>query len=479
MQTLSPSRFRLKSGILKPGIRSKILAIVLGVTLILTLSIMAYAHTAFRSGLEEQLNEKSISLAQNIAARSAEPVLTNNVFELYDLAYNTKENNRDVLYVIMEDSEKNILVHTFQDYFPQDLQEVEHAFDGNEATVVRKFNTEKGVLRDVAAAIFDETKPEKIVRLGVVDYSVQSALATTTRQILLISTIILLAAGTLVYFISSVTFIKPVNALLESVQAVSRGELERQVEINTGDELSELADNFNSMTCKLAETKRMRDSLLQKTINSQEEERQRVARELHDETGPTLSTLTISLQLLEGAQDQKEYREKIEEFRQLLLHTVEQIRGMVWKLTPTLLMDLGLKAALESFINKFWQEQEWELDLHISGLEDRRLPAEVEITAYRVIQEALTNIYKHAEAGKVEIRVEATDKQLEVAVVDDGVGFEPELFEKKGKSGLGLRSMRERVELVRGKLQVSSSPHEGTTVEFTIPLPEEGGEKNF
>ena len=463
-----------------PGIRSKLMAIVLGATLILTLFIMLYNHTVLRARLDEQLDEKGVSLAQNMAARSVEPSLTNNIFELYELAYNTKENNEDVIYVLLEDVEGNIVVHTFQDYFPPDLKDVEHTMGDEEMNgkgeevSLQKYSTEKGILRDIAVPVFEGPEPEKRVRLGIVDYSVQTALAATTRQLLLIALFSFLVAGSGVFLISNRIFIKPINNLLNSVKAVSEGDLSQQVKVRTGDELSELAENFNSMTETLARTKEMRDSLLQKIINTQEEERQRVARELHDETGPTLSTLMISLQFLEDAEDRDEFKQKLEEYRELLRYSLEQIRRLVWKLTPTLLVDMGLKAALESFIDKYWQDQGWEVNLVINGLEDRRLPSEIEVTVYRVIQEALTNISKHAKASKVDINVEATDEGINALIEDDGVGFEPAKLDPSSKMSLGLTSMQERVELVGGTFHLSSSPQQGTAVKINIPLPEEG-----
>ncbi|GEM_PF-2279699 len=463
-----------------PGIRVKIIAIVLGITLILTLITMVYAHTALRARLEEQLNEKSVSMAQNLAARSVEPALTNNIFDLYDLAYSTKEGNQDVFYVLMVDNEENILVHTFQDYFPPDLFQVEHTLSGSESVDVQKFTTEKGILRDVAAPVFEGPDPEIMVRLGVIDYSVQSAISDTTWQILLISLLTFLVTGTGVYFISTVTFIKPINSLLNSVKAVSEGDLSQQVKVNTGDELSELADAFNSMTQRLSQTKKTRDSLLGKIINSQEEERQRVARELHDETGPTLSTLMISLKFMEDSKDTAELKEKIEDFRQLLMQSLEQVRLLAWKLTPTLLVDLGLKAALESFIDRYWRNQEgWEINLQIHGLDERRLPSEIEVSIYRVVQEALTNIYKHAQASKVWIFINATTDMAEVVIEDNGIGIDLENFNRESKIGMGLTSMQERIELVGGTFFLESSPNQGTAIKIEIPLSEKGGDENF
>ena len=465
----------------RPGIRGKVILIVLGVTIVLTLFTMAYLHTTLRDKLAEQLDHKSVSISRNVAARGIDHVLTNNMFELHKLAYDTMENNDDVIYVMFLDDERNLMAHTFQDYFPPDLLDIEHEISGEDYNL-KKFQSEKGILRDIAVPVFPGTEgdTETIARVGVIDHSVQSALSTATQQLISIAAVIFIVVSFLVYLITTYTTIKPINSLLSSVQAVAQGDLSRKVQVKSKDELNTLASAFNSMTKQLSQAQAARDRLMSKLIHSQEEERQRISRELHDETGQSLTTLMLTLRFLEEAQDLNEVKERTEEHRQLLLQTLEQVRMLAWKLTPSPLIDLGLKAALESVVNKFKQSSEWNINMQIKGLENRRLPSEIELTIYRVVQEALTNIAKHASAENVDIFLECTENKIMLVVEDDGVGFDTEKIktDKEGRSTLGLNSMKERISLIGGKFNIESVPQEGTTLHVYIPLEFAGGDEN-
>ncbi len=468
---------RLRRKIPTPGIRAKVIGIVLGATMLLTLSTLLYVNTILRITLDDQLDQKTISLTRDVAARSMEPILTNNIFKLHQLAYNTMDNNDDVIYVFFIDDTGNILAHTFKDYFPPDLLTIEHEGSGA-GNSLRKFQTEEGVLRDAAAPVFPGPDPEETVRVGLVDYSLQEALAASTQRLLLISAITFVIMSIIVYFITTLTTIKPLNSLMNLVQAVAQGDLSQRATVKSGDELSILANNFNAMTQQLAQAQEARERLMQRIIHSQEDERRRISRELHDETGQMLSTLMISLHFLETCTNLNELKQKTAEFRQLLLKSLEQVRLLAWKLTPAPLIDLGLKAAIESNINKY--RDYWEINLRMEGLEHHRFPPETEVSIYRVTQEALTNIARHARAKNVDILLDCQGDKLLVTIEDDGVGFDLEKLEEESelKTNLGLVSMQERISLAGGKLKIESSPGKGTTLHVSIPLlpPEVGAD---
>lgn len=441
---------------------------------------MLYLHTTMRDKLVEQLDHKSISISRNVAARSVDPILTNNMFELHHLAYHTLENNEDVIYVFFLDHEENIMAHTFQEYFPPDLLNIEHEITQEDYNL-KKFQTEEGILRDVAVPVFSESEPETVVRVGVIDHSVQSALSTATQQLTFIAAVSFILVSSAVYLLTTYTTIKPLNSLLDSVQSVSQGDLSKQVTVNSKDELNTLAKAFNSMTQRLSQAQSARDRLMSKLIYSQEEERQRISRELHDETGQSLTTLMLTLRFVEEAKDLDEVKEKTEEHRQLLLQTLDQVRLLAWKLTPSPLMDLGLKAALESFINKYRHNTDWNINLQIKGLENQRLPSEIELSIYRAVQEALTNIAKHAQADNIDIFLDCTENRIMLIIEDDGVGFDTEKLKSQDeqKHSLGLNSMKERITLMGGNFNIESVPCEGTALHIYIPLSHTGGDENF
>jgi len=472
---------RVKRKLPAPGIRSKVIGIVLGVTMLLTLFAIIYVHTLLRTAMADQLDQRIISLTRNVAARSMEPLLNNNIFKLHQLAFNTTENNEDIIYVFFMDDAGNILAHTFEDYFPPDLLNIEHEAD--KANSMRKFQTEEGVLRDVAMPVFPGSDPaDTMVRVGLVDYSLQKALTTATHRLLFISIIIFITMSIIVNFITTQVIIKPLNSLLNLVQNVAKGDLSQRAMFKSGDELSILAKNFNAMTLQLEQAQLARGRLMKRTIFSQEDERRRISRELHDETGQMLSTLMISLSRMEKSTNLSELKQKTAEFRRLLSQSLEQVRLLVWKLTPAPLIDLGLKAAMESFINKYRNSVAWQVNLRIEGLDHCRLPPETELSIYRVTQEALTNITRHAHAENVAIFLNCHEDKLLMMIEDDGVGFDLKKIEKEGglKDNLGLISMKERISFVGGKLEIESSPGNGTSLFICIPLssPEEDVDRN-
>lgn len=467
---------RIRQNIIRPGIRGKVIGIVLGATVLLALSSMLYIQTFLQAALAEQLDQKTISITRDVAARSVDPILTNNIFKLHQLAYDTLENNEDVIYVFFIDDAENILVHTFKEYFPPDLLEIEHT-GGDRGYSLLKFQAEDGILRDLAVPVFPGPEQEITARVGVIDYSLQNTLAIATRELLLIALATFAALSVIAYFTTTLTAIKPLNSLLHSVEAVGRGDLSQQMTVKSGDEFSSLANAFQKMTQQLANAQLARDRLVKKIVYSQEEERQRISRELHDETGQMLSTMMISLSLLEKSKSLTEMKEQTADFRQILLQSLEQVRRLAWTLTPASLISLGLKAALESLINKYRDTPGLEIVFHFEEINSHRLPLEIESTVYRVIQEALTNIVRHARAEHVNIFVNRYENKILIAIEDDGIGFDLENVKDdcEQKTGMGLISIEERISLIGGKLKVEASPGKGTSFYICIPLPLQEG----
>lgn len=218
----------------------------------------------------------------------------------------------------------------------------------------------------------------------------------------------------------------------------------------------------------------VRTLLLEKIITAQEEERKRIARELHDQTSQSVASLLMGLELLENVESPEEIRERVEELRGITNSVLGELHDLALELRPSILDDLGLEAALERYIQEWSGKFRVKVDLHCYGLLNSRLPAQVELTVYRVVQEALTNIAKYAQAGSVSIIVERRKSAVTVIVEDNGVGFEVDrvlaspLEEKK----LGIFGMEERVSVIGGEFTIESEPGAGTTIYIKIPLEE-------
>jgi two-component system, NarL family, sensor histidine kinase DevS len=207
-----------------------------------------------------------------------------------------------------------------------------------------------------------------------------------------------------------------------------------------------------------------RDSL-KRVVTGQEVERRRLARELHDETGQALTSILLGLKAVEDAPDAESMRAAAAELRGLVVATLQDVRRLAVELRPKVLDDFGLVAALERLVETVSERSGIEIHLE-ARLGPDRLPELVETTLYRLVQEALTNVVKHAQARRVSVLLVRRAGSVTAVVEDDGVGFDAEAARP---DGLGLPGMQERVGLLEGLLRVESSPT-GTTVAAEVPL---------
>jgi len=197
-----------------------------------------------------------------------------------------------------------------------------------------------------------------------------------------------------------------------------------------------------------------------------EEEARRIAHALHDEAAQML--VSVYLALAEVATQVPAAREQLDRISKLLDHVTEHLRNLSHELRPVILEDLGLVPALESLVRGIATRTG--LGITIASTMTARLPLSVETVLYRILQEALTNVNKHARATRVIIRLERTAGTVNGSIQDDGIGFdEPSLFSNTAGRGLGLIGMRERLDTVGGTLSISSAAGRGTTLVVTIP----------
>ncbi len=217
----------------------------------------------------------------------------------------------------------------------------------------------------------------------------------------------------------------------------------------------------------------IRSRLLEQVISAQEEERGRIARELHDETGQSLTALLVGLKTVAAAHSLEEAKGWAESLRTVASMALHEVGRLAWGLRPSVLDDLGLLATVERYATEYADSYAITVDLKTKGFGGSRLPFYIETTLYRIMQEALTNIVKHAAARRVCIIVEQQDDAVQMIVQDDGRGFDVDAtLRTPGTSkGLGLHGMQERAVLLNGSLNIQSSPGRGTTIAVGIPLP--------
>jgi signal transduction histidine kinase len=214
-----------------------------------------------------------------------------------------------------------------------------------------------------------------------------------------------------------------------------------------------------------------RTRLLNRMVSAQEDERQRVARELHDHLGQYFAAMLLGLDAAEKAWKRNAGGDRtITDLKAITSGMSREVHQLSWELRPTALDDLGLEPAFANYLEK-WSDR-FNLNVDFAGhLQRRRLSAPIEITLYRVLQEAMTNIAKHASAGKISVVLEADIDEVRMIVEDDGTGFAQNHTgaSDAATSGYGLIGMRERLALVGGSLEIEASPGHGTALFCRIP----------
>ena len=291
----------------------------------------------------------------------------------------------------------------------------------------------------------------------------------------------------------------PLAQLERTARRVSGGELDARVRLGAirDPETATLAESFNHMLDTIrTDARRLEEysvrlqELSDQVLLAQEEERRRLARELHDQTGQELSTLLLGLKLFRDAAarpspDLPALRTQAAELAELARSTLDGVRTLALELRPRMLDDLGLATALRAYAEEWSARAGVPVDF-TAEISDTKLPSNTELAVYRLVQEALVNVAKHADASRVSVRIERRDGELLAEVRDDGRGMVlPErgrpyssdgagrLEERHGgglSAGLGLFGAQERIALVGGRFALESAPGQGTTVRAVIPL---------
>lgn len=317
---------------------------------------------------------------------------------------------------------------------------------------------------------------EALAGLWITSHSLESRHYFIDTGFIVIATMLSL----LINFVLLRASFRPLFSLLHTIRAIGAGDLTRRAENLPADsEIGELAVAFNTMLDQLAATQRQQAVLV---LQAQEEERRRVARELHDESSQNLTALLVhteilhqSLQNFPETASARDVGAQLDagllQLTRLTEQTLENVRTLALQLRPGILDDLGLQAALRWLAGDFQQRMHVPVELSIDGLEEtlqqhprHPLAALYATTLFRIAQECLTNVARHAQAQQVSISYKQDGTFISLYVRDDGCGYDP----ARQKAGLGITGMRERAALLGGMLMFSST--KGTVVEARLPL---------
>ncbi len=279
------------------------------------------------------------------------------------------------------------------------------------------------------------------------------------------------------------------EGVAQALASFGRGNLDLRLATDSADEIGQLASAFNLMGQRIqieeAENRALSENLrhhvaqqremLKRLITAQEDERKRVARELHDELGQALAGLALQVKILEYYinSDGGRAQEQLNQIRALITQTSDRMYDLIMALRPSVLDDLGLAAAIRAYTDQLLRGSGIDFQLNAGSMSER-LPPDLETALYRIIQEALNNILRHAKAKKVSVKLSRTDNIFEAEILDDGQGFIPETVRTDGLSsrGLGLLGMQERITQCGGDLEIVSQPGSGTCIRIHVPLKE-------
>jgi signal transduction histidine kinase len=254
-------------------------------------------------------------------------------------------------------------------------------------------------------------------------------------------------------------------ALKKSLESVEQAnaQLERRVEERTME--------LEGLYKQLREREQWRGELLRKVISAQEDERKRIARELHDETSQTLSALGIGLETALAKYPSDVSRARLVDAKALAVRTINELHRIIYDLRPSVLDDLGLLSAIRWYAERHLESRGIAVRCEFADTVTRLAP-ESETALFRVVQEAVTNIAKHARADAVLIQCAERDGTLTIEIEDDGQGFDPSTLPPPAarERGLGLLGMRERVELLGGTLVLDSAPGRGARIAVSVPV---------
>jgi signal transduction histidine kinase len=460
------------------SIRVKVMGIVLGVIVLLGFFVTIQLRNALYSTLEAQLYAQGIGISDSMSERVAR-LASEDVSELESYLAGSKEHysagghNTLVDYMLVRSAEGDIIASTADE--SELIPEIVHPLPLNRQHI-RQLITPWGGVIDVSTPLADGLT----LQMGLAEDNIEEITNTVTFQIFSV-TLVMIVVGFIAAFFLTWILTRPILSLVDATRAVANGDLSRQVGRWANDEIGDLAEAFNAMTHSLARAAReraeretMRENYIRGVIAAQEEERKRIARELHDSTSQSLTSLLVGLRNLEEASEIHTVRARIEDIRKVVNNTLDEVHALAWQLRPSVLDDLGLIAALRRYIEDYERRYSIQVDFVTRNL-DERLPVALETSLYRMVQEGLTNIARHAHAQNASVLLEQRSKGIRVIIEDNGVGFDPEAKAYSPKS-LGLQGIRERIQLLGGKLTIESQPGQGTSLFIELPLNTTGEE---
>lgn len=423
----------------------------------------------------ELLKRTSLSTALMLAESVETPTSTGDLPTVMRHIREAKEAFPDIRYVIVRNREGHIVASTFEGGIPPDLQR--YSVPPNPSNCgIGTLDSRGDFILDVHCPIGGGDVGS--IQLGVQDDIVAQQLAVLRDGVLsALALCVTLGAGLALLLTHLLT--RPIHHLVESANRIREGEFETRADAFSNDEIGRLAVAFNEMAAGLMQYRRevqakekARLSLIERIVQAQENERKILSRELHDQLGQSLLALLLKVQ---SNHDLGAPRDPLlQDVEKTIRQIAEEVHRLAGGMRPSILDDYGLDSALARHIEEVSQSSGLDIDYQFTsppGLD--RLPSRIEVPLFRIAQEALANVLRHAQASHASVIVLRQLRDVTLLIEDDGQGFDPGILQETGDRCLGLVGMKERVALLGGSLAIQSVPREGTTIRARIPLSED------
>jgi len=439
---------RLNESLLGVPVFVKVMGIALGMAMVLGGGMLWQIHQTWRAHMLRALDQRGQKLAAEVSAHCSELSPAGLAADIAAELRHSVTESPDLAYLILQDT--NGLV----------LAEAREQGAAPDATRIRELTAAFG-------------NGAHHLRVGLSTARVDQEVAWLTRRLARTTAIITLLGMAAAWYLTRI-FGHPIEELVALTRTVKAGHYQTKAAVRASDEVGELADAFNQMTAAIAQKEAARQQLLRKVIHAGEEERKRIARELHDDTGQALTSQIAALSALEKQCPAEKMCHRLAELRQQAEQTLTDVHALAVALRPSVLDDVGLRAALDRHCLQFAQRFAAQVAFVDLDLGDQRLPPEVELTLYRVVQEALTNAIRHGHASRMVALVQRTRTGLLAIVRDNGCGFDASDWQTRCLQGnhLGLLGIEERVSLIGGSFCVDSEPGKGAAVYADVRLPQ-------
>jgi len=396
-------------------------------------------------------------------------LLTNDIYKLDQIFQETVRLRPNLRYLFVVDKSGDVTASSFGSGFPKELLEVNRKVKKTKIDLIR---TDEGKMLDAAAPIMHGDLG--IMHAGVSFKKSRNNIDKLIKS-LVVTLLVIVGIGIVLSLFLTYIITEPIKDLLDATKAIGKGNYAIKPLKSTNDEIGELVLAFNDMAYKLtklekerSERENQRKMLLKKIIDAQENERKRVARDLHDKLAQTLVSLMIEFKIIETSKtiNPANLTKKIKELRSTITKELDSLYTLCSDLRPSVIDDLGFVPAIKMFRDEFVKRYKIDCDLKIHGDIDSHLDKTAKIAVYRIIQEALINVVRHSSADKVNLTLNCCSNLLKGIIHDNGKGFD--LLKKQDLTG--IYGMRERAEMLNGRLSLHSEAGKGTTVLFEIPL---------